>query len=223
MSLVFEPVAPTVLPVAGGGEFPVHRVYCVGRNYAEHAQELGHTGREPPFFFMKPADALVPVPEGKTGVMAYPTLTPHPPLPVLRPAHDLPDPGRRQPRARGLQRLWRDPLREPAQRRRYGAGVGSQRPAVPSKHRAAQGPVDPAGGLPRARRVDRRGRAARDRRGSRRTHRDAGPVHRAERRAGRPGSPLLPRAAARPPLRPPAGRVHRPLRGSMFRRHSRTL
>jgi fumarylpyruvate hydrolase len=75
MSLVFEPVAPTVLPVAGGGEFPVHRVYCVGRNYAEHAQEMGHTGREPPFFFMKPADALVPVPEGKTGVISYPTLT----------------------------------------------------------------------------------------------------------------------------------------------------
>jgi fumarylpyruvate hydrolase len=35
----------------------VHRIYCVGRNYAEHAQEMGFTGREPPFFFLKPADA----------------------------------------------------------------------------------------------------------------------------------------------------------------------
>jgi fumarylpyruvate hydrolase len=42
------------------GRFPVHRIYCVGRNYAEHAREMGHDpDREPPFFFMKPADALV--------------------------------------------------------------------------------------------------------------------------------------------------------------------
>lgn len=47
----------------------------MGRNYLEHAQEMGHSGREPPFFFMKPADALVPVPEGETGVIDYPTLT----------------------------------------------------------------------------------------------------------------------------------------------------
>lgn len=41
--------------------FPVGRIYCVGRNYAEHAREMGHDpNREPPFFFMKPADALVP-------------------------------------------------------------------------------------------------------------------------------------------------------------------
>jgi fumarylpyruvate hydrolase len=75
MSLVFAPPAAVALPCAGGGEFPVHRVYCVGRNYAEHAQEMGHSGREPPFFFMKPADALVPVAQGETGVIDYPTLT----------------------------------------------------------------------------------------------------------------------------------------------------
>ena len=75
MSLVFPAPAPVTLPVAGGGSFPVHRIYCVGRNYAEHAQEMGFSGREPPFFFMKPTDALVPVAEGQTGVMAYPTLT----------------------------------------------------------------------------------------------------------------------------------------------------
>ena len=55
--------------------FPVHRIYCVGRNYAEHAIEMGHTGREPPFFFMKPADAVLPVAEGEVGQMRYPTLT----------------------------------------------------------------------------------------------------------------------------------------------------
>jgi fumarylpyruvate hydrolase len=53
----------------------VHRVYCVGRNYAEHAQEMGHTGREPPFFFLKPADTVVQVAEGQTGEIDYPTLT----------------------------------------------------------------------------------------------------------------------------------------------------
>src|SRR5512137_2970429 len=75
MALVITAPAVTTIAVAGGGEFPVHRIYCVGRNYAEHAQEMGHTGREPPFFFMKPADALVPVAEGETGVIDYPTLT----------------------------------------------------------------------------------------------------------------------------------------------------
>ena len=70
------PLPPVVaVPVQGGGTFPVHRVYCVGRNYAEHAQEMGFTGREPPFFFLKPADAVVPVPEGATGTIAYPPLT----------------------------------------------------------------------------------------------------------------------------------------------------
>ena len=75
MSLVIAPPATVTVPCVGGGEFPVHRIYCVGRNYAEHALEMGHSGREPPFFFMKPADALVPVAEGETGVIDYPTLT----------------------------------------------------------------------------------------------------------------------------------------------------
>ncbi|MDC9822512.1 fumarylacetoacetate hydrolase family protein [Devosia sp. ZB163] len=48
------------VPVAGGGLFPVRRIYCVGRNYAEHAREMGHDpNAEPPFFFAKPADAVV--------------------------------------------------------------------------------------------------------------------------------------------------------------------
>ncbi len=58
------PAPPQVaVPVVGGGLFPVRRVFCVGRNYAEHAREMGAldqaSGAEPPFFFMKPADALV--------------------------------------------------------------------------------------------------------------------------------------------------------------------
>ena len=54
------PATPT-LPVAESNAlFPVGRIYCVGRNYAEHAREMGHDpDREPPFFFMKPADAIV--------------------------------------------------------------------------------------------------------------------------------------------------------------------
>jgi fumarylpyruvate hydrolase len=75
MSYVIPAPRQATVPVAGGGEFPVHRIYCVGRNYAEHAQEMGFSGREPPFFFMKPADAVLPVADGTTGEMAYPPLT----------------------------------------------------------------------------------------------------------------------------------------------------
>jgi fumarylpyruvate hydrolase len=72
----FPPSAPVGIPVQGASTlFPVHRVYCVGRNYAEHAKEMGFTGREPPFFFLKPADAVVPVAEGATGRVPYPSLT----------------------------------------------------------------------------------------------------------------------------------------------------
>lgn len=55
--------------------FPVHRIYCIGRNYEEHAKEMGHTGREPPFFFMKPADAVVLVDAGEMASLPYPSLT----------------------------------------------------------------------------------------------------------------------------------------------------
>jgi fumarylpyruvate hydrolase len=55
--------------------FPVNRIYCVGRNYVEHAIEMGHSGREAPFFFMKPADAVLPIAEGVVGKMHYPTLS----------------------------------------------------------------------------------------------------------------------------------------------------
>ena len=62
MTTLFEPQAPTLVPVVGHTEmFPVRRVYCVGRNYAAHAREMGKDpDKEPPFFFMKPADGVVP-------------------------------------------------------------------------------------------------------------------------------------------------------------------
>ena len=76
MSHVFAPPAAASLPVAASADtFPVRRVYCVGRNYVEHAKEMGFTGREAPFFFIKPASAVVPVPAGETGQIAYPSLT----------------------------------------------------------------------------------------------------------------------------------------------------
>ena len=57
---VIPPPSVTAVPVAGGGAFAVRRVFCVGRNYAEHAREMGgDPDREVPFFFCKPADALL--------------------------------------------------------------------------------------------------------------------------------------------------------------------
>ena len=76
MNYVIPPAAVVSLPVHGSDQrFPVRRVYCVGRNYVEHAKEMGFTGREAPFFFLKPADAVVVCPTGATTDIAYPTLT----------------------------------------------------------------------------------------------------------------------------------------------------
>ena len=78
MNHVLPVPAAAAVPVTGGASgasFPVHRIYCVGRNYVEHAKEMGFTGREPPFFFLKPADAIVPIAEGSVGRMRYPSLT----------------------------------------------------------------------------------------------------------------------------------------------------
>lgn len=74
---VFAPQAPISVPVVGSDEqFPVRRVYCVGRNYAAHAREMGFDpDREPPFFFCKPADAVVPVAAGETLNLPYPAQT----------------------------------------------------------------------------------------------------------------------------------------------------
>jgi len=73
MKTVFPAAPPVTVPVHGSdARFPVRRIYCVGRNYAEHAREMGFTGREDPFFFCKPPDAILYVPEGETGELRYP-------------------------------------------------------------------------------------------------------------------------------------------------------
>src|SRR5579862_7947560 len=72
MAYVVAPEAVPALPVSGTADlFPINRIFCVGRNYADHAREMGHDpDREPPFFFLKPGQALLP--EGR--------LFPYPPL-----------------------------------------------------------------------------------------------------------------------------------------------
>lgn len=73
---VLELPRPTAIPVLGSdAAFPVRRVYCVGRNYAEHAREMGFSDRDPPFFFCKPADAVLALPECTTGALDYPART----------------------------------------------------------------------------------------------------------------------------------------------------
>lgn len=73
MAYVIVPGPIPTLPVAGTSElFPVNRIFCVGRNYADHAREMGHDpDREPPFFFMKPGTCILP--EGRD--FPYPPLS----------------------------------------------------------------------------------------------------------------------------------------------------
>lgn len=78
--LLFAPAQLPSLPIVGSAQrFAVRRIFCVGRNYAEHAREMGDTGREAPFFFLKPADSLVSATHADAGNqrvdMPYPTLT----------------------------------------------------------------------------------------------------------------------------------------------------
>lgn len=83
MDYVFAPAPTVAVPIAESADaasarecFPVRRIYCVGRNYAAHAREMGHDpDREPPFFFTKPADAVVYVAPGATGEFPYPSRT----------------------------------------------------------------------------------------------------------------------------------------------------
>ena len=61
MPYLFPPATPAVAIKGRSDLFPVHRIYCVGRNYADHVREMGgNPDREPPIFFAKPADAVVP-------------------------------------------------------------------------------------------------------------------------------------------------------------------
>jgi fumarylpyruvate hydrolase len=70
-------VPDTYIPVVGSSEvYPVRRIYCIGRNYAAHAREMGSDpNREPPFFFQKPTDAIQNVTPGTVADHPYPTLT----------------------------------------------------------------------------------------------------------------------------------------------------
>jgi fumarylpyruvate hydrolase len=69
---IFTPPPPPSLAIAGtGSRFPVRRIWCVGRNYAAHARELGNDEREPPFFFAKQPDMLL----AGGGPIPYPSLT----------------------------------------------------------------------------------------------------------------------------------------------------
>jgi len=72
----FEVPASTIAIVGSTQRFPVRRIYCIGRNYAAHAREMGSDPtREPPFFFQKPADAVQNVAPGSVADHPYPTLT----------------------------------------------------------------------------------------------------------------------------------------------------
>jgi fumarylpyruvate hydrolase len=76
MRIEFTLPTPTVLIQGSDSVFLVRRIYCVGRNYAAHAREMGFDpDREPPFFFCKPADAIVNVPTGMTVEVPYPPQT----------------------------------------------------------------------------------------------------------------------------------------------------
>ena len=73
---VFAPNPVPLAPITGvAAQFPVHRIYCVGRNYAAHAREMGASGREAPFFFLKPADAVLPGSATQPAQLCYPPLT----------------------------------------------------------------------------------------------------------------------------------------------------
>jgi fumarylpyruvate hydrolase len=70
------PATPSLAVAGTSARFPLRRIFCVGRNYAEHAREMGHDpDREPPFFFTKPADAAFDAPEGGGAAIPYPPAT----------------------------------------------------------------------------------------------------------------------------------------------------
>ena len=71
MTYAFTPVPQPALPIKGSDKlFPIHRVYCVGRNYAEHTKEMGGDTKDPPFFFQKNPDNVI-----ANGTFPYPSAT----------------------------------------------------------------------------------------------------------------------------------------------------
>lgn len=76
MTHPFPPMPTVSIPIKGRGEtFPVRNIYCVGRNYWAHREEMGVTDRDPPFFFQKRLDSLVYCPPGEGAEIPYPSET----------------------------------------------------------------------------------------------------------------------------------------------------
>ena len=139
---------PTLLPVAGSDEsFPVRRIYCIGRNYAAHAREMGSDpDREPPFFFQKPTDAAQIVPVGSVADHPYPTLTKnyHYELELVA---ALKSGGRNIPKERALEHVYGYAVGLDMTRRDLQRGMGDQKkPWEIGKsfdHSAPIGPIHP--------------------------------------------------------------------------------
>ena len=189
------------MPIAGSAErFPVRHIYCVGRNYAEHAKEMGGDAtKEPPFFFTKAADAVVPVVPPAVGRIRYPLATKN--LPSRDRARRRDRRARRQARARAAR--WRRRLRL-CGRARHDAPRPAERHA---REEAAVGhrQVVRAGGADRADPSRRRGRASGARHDLARRQRRAPADGRSRRHdLGRPAHDRVPVAV----LRAPAGRSH---------------
>ncbi|MBC5781912.1 fumarylacetoacetate hydrolase family protein [Ramlibacter sp. USB13] len=142
-------VADTYIPVAGSGElFPVRRIYCIGRNYAAHAREMGSDPtREPPFFFQKPTDAIQNVTPGQVADHPYPTLTKNYHYEVELVAA-LGKGGRNIPVAQALDHVWGYTLGLDMTRRDLQRAMGDEKkPWEIGKsfdHSAVLGPLYPA-------------------------------------------------------------------------------
>jgi fumarylpyruvate hydrolase len=143
------PPEPTIgIPVAGSDAlFPVRRVYCVGRNYAAHAREMGADERDPPFFFCKPDNAVVYCAPGTTAELPYPSLTndlQH----EIELVAAIGTPGRDIPAARALDHVWGYAVGLDMTRRDLQGQMKKQgRPWEVGKafdHSAPIGPVHPA-------------------------------------------------------------------------------
>lgn len=142
---LFEVPQPT-LPVAGSDQtFPVHRIYCVGRNYAAHAEEMGHDPkRTAPVFFMKPADAVVP----SGSAMPYPSRTAnlHHEIELVV---AIGEPGRDIPAAKALEHVFG-----------YAVGIDLTRRDLQQEAKEKRGTWDTAKGFDRSAPVSALHRAA---------------------------------------------------------------
>lgn len=122
------PVAQSVIPIVGSGDvFPVRRIYCIGRNYAAHAREMGSDPtREPPFFFQKPTDAIQNVAVGAVADHPYPSLTKNYHYEVELVAA-LKSGGRNIPKEKALEHVYGYALGLDMTRRDLQRGMGDQK------------------------------------------------------------------------------------------------